>query len=205
MSPTATGSGLWELALLCTLREGPMHPYEIQRLLRARHKDEVLVLKRGSLYHAINRLLRERLIEAVTTERQGRRPERTIYRLIPAGQEALVRCLRQMIASPRREPAEFMGAVSYLIYLTPDDALTRLEERAGKLTQEITGLGARMRAAVPRVGRVNLLESEYLRGMRQAELRWVRGLVRELRSGRLTWSLEVILNQVRAARRKAER
>jgi len=62
------------LAVMNLLLERPMHPYEIQRLLRQRHKDELLVLKRGSLYHAINRLLQAGLIETVSTGRAGRRP-----------------------------------------------------------------------------------------------------------------------------------
>ena len=37
-----------------------MHPYEMQRLIRERHKDDVLDLKRGSLYHAIDRLEKAR-------------------------------------------------------------------------------------------------------------------------------------------------
>ncbi|MGA7413607.1 MAG: hypothetical protein WBW33_24240, partial [Bryobacteraceae bacterium] len=54
---------LWELAVLAFLAEKPMHPYEMQRLLGERHKDELLILKRGSLYHAINRLLELALID----------------------------------------------------------------------------------------------------------------------------------------------
>ena len=65
---------LWELTVLCTLREAPMHPYEILRLLKERHKEEVLVLKRGSLYHAIERLLAAGHIEELDTRRNGRRP-----------------------------------------------------------------------------------------------------------------------------------
>jgi DNA-binding PadR family transcriptional regulator len=49
-------SRLWDVAVLACLRERPMHPYEIQRVLRTRRKDDVLVLKRGSLYEAIARL-----------------------------------------------------------------------------------------------------------------------------------------------------
>ena len=73
---SAARLGIWELTVLCTLREGAMHPYEIQRLLRERHKDELLVLKRGSLYHAINRLLLAGLIETVSTGRRGRSARR---------------------------------------------------------------------------------------------------------------------------------
>src|ERR1700743_17588 len=91
--------GLWELAVLALLRESPMHPYQMQKLLRDRHKDELLVLKRGSLYHAIHRLERGELIEAVRTARQGKRPERTTYSITPAGKKELVRWLQQMIST----------------------------------------------------------------------------------------------------------
>ena len=43
----------WALAVLCLLRERHMHPYEMRRLMRERHKEERLRLKAGSLYHAI--------------------------------------------------------------------------------------------------------------------------------------------------------
>src|SRR5438552_2521429 len=129
--------GLWELAVLSLLRERPMHPYEILRLLKARHKDEVLVLKRGSLYHAIRRLEDPKLIEAVDTTREGRRPERTTYRITPAGERALVGWLRDMIAAPQRERSAFMGAVSFLVHLPPEDAAAALQCRVERLQEEI--------------------------------------------------------------------
>jgi DNA-binding PadR family transcriptional regulator len=191
---------LWELAVLAFLREAPMHPYEIQRLLRERHKDEVLVLKRGSLYHAIDRLLRSRLIEVAETGRAGRRPERTTYRITAGGKEELVRWLREMIATPRRESSEFMASVSFLLHLTPKDAMVQLERRAARLEQEIAGIAAGIKQLIDWVQRINLLEDEYLLAMRQAELAWVRGLIGELRSGQLKWDIEKIFRLVRAAK-----
>jgi len=47
---------LWAPTVLCLLGKRPMHPYEMQRLIRRRRKDDFLVLKQGSLYHAIGRL-----------------------------------------------------------------------------------------------------------------------------------------------------
>ena len=76
---------LWALTVLCLLREGPLHPYEMQRLIHQRHKDKLLDLRRGSLYHAVAQLQRAGLIESVETRRAGRRPERTVYRLTRAG------------------------------------------------------------------------------------------------------------------------
>jgi DNA-binding PadR family transcriptional regulator len=191
--------GLWELAVLSLLRERPMHPYEIQRLLKERHKDEVLVLKRGSLYHAIKRLEDARLIEAVETTRDGRRPERTTYRITGAGERALIEWLRTLIAVPRRERSEFMGAVSFLVHLTPEEAAAGLLRRAELLEKEVAALDAAIAELVPRISRIHVIESEYARAMRAAELEWVREVVEELRSGRLTWDFEAMLQYLRLA------
>ena len=80
---------LWALTLLSLLRERPMHPYEMQRLIRQRRKDEFLDLKRGSLYHAIGGIQREGLIVPTEISRQGKRPERTVYRLTETGASTL--------------------------------------------------------------------------------------------------------------------
>src|SRR5579862_1166465 len=124
--------GLWELAVLALLREAPMHPYQMQKLLRTRHKDELLALKRGSLYHAINRLERAQLIEIVHTAREGKRPERTTYSITPTGKKELTCRLQRMIDTPRTESSDLMAALSFLPFLTVADALKRLEERTRK-------------------------------------------------------------------------
>ncbi len=187
----------WEIAVLAFLREKRMHPYEMQRLLRERHKDELLTLKKGSLYHAINRLARAGLIEAVSTERAGRRPERTTYGLTADGAKALGESLRAMVAMPRRETSEFFAGLSFLVYLDPTDAAAQLEERARRLEQEIDGLTDTRKRLVTRVKRINLLEEEYLLAMRRAELRWLRSALDEIRSGEFTWSLEETLKERR--------
>jgi DNA-binding PadR family transcriptional regulator len=192
---------LWDLAVLALLHEGPMHPYEMQRLLRERHKDELLVLKRGSLYHSINRLLRSHLILAVEIGRNGRRPERTTYQITTAGEQALTAWLRQMVAVPQRETSELMAAMSFLVYLNPEETISLLERRAQSLVYEIQGLGDAIDQLIERVGRINLIESEYLIAMRRAELEWIRGLIVELQTGQFTWDLHEIMETIRAAKR----
>src|SRR3954467_5014715 len=112
MSEKTRSYGLWELAVLSFLRERPMHPYEIQRLLKERRKDDVLVLKRGSLYHAIRRLEESRLISAGESPRARRRPERTTYHITRDGERELVRWLRALVERPRNERSDFMGSLS---------------------------------------------------------------------------------------------
>jgi len=199
MNYMTTEPGIWEIAVLALLREAPMHPYQMQSLLRLRHKDEILALKRGSLYHAIGRLVRDELIQAASTSREGRRPERTTYSITPAGRKEFTRVLRQIIAVPRRESSEFMAAMSFLVHLTPGEALPRLEERVAVLEKQIASRSADVAAAVERVLRINLVESEYLIAMLTAECAWVRGLITEISTGKLAWDPKSVLKGARAA------
>lgn len=195
--------GLWELAVLALLRERPMHPYEILRVLKLRKKDDVLVLKRGSLYHAIRRLAAAKLIVEGETTREGLRPERTTYTLASAGEAALGRALKTLIATPRHEPSTFMGSLSFLVYLAPAEAIQSLEERVAHLQREIATFDERIATATPMAGRINMVESEYVRALRMAELKWVRELLGEIRSGKLTWDIKAILRLLREAHGRA--
>lgn len=178
---------LWALTVLCLLRERPMHPYEMQRLIRERHKDDFLDLKRGSLYHAIERLERAGLIEAGETTREGRRPERTVYRLTETGEREVLDWLRELLARPVREPSQFLAALSFLPHLPVADALDQLRMRVSRLEMESIAIGAILERLVPQIGRAPLVEVEYARAMRLAERTWVESLIEELRTGRLTW------------------
>jgi DNA-binding PadR family transcriptional regulator len=194
---TNTHRNLWGLTVLCLLRERQMHPYEMQRLIRERKNDQFLDLKRGSLYHSIEKLQQAGFIRSVETGREGKRPERTVYQLTGEGEQELITWLRELIGKPAHEPSAFFAAVSFLIHLTSDDALRCLQERVTILEAEIGGLDATLRELVPKIGRLVLLEVEYLRAMRQAELEWVRALAADIGAGNLTWDLEAIFRFLR--------
>ncbi len=195
--------GLWEIAVLALLREAPMHPYQMRRLLTARHKDEILALRHGSLYHAIRRLEAARQIAIESTGREGRRPERTTYRMTPEGAEAFAAALRKMVSAPKHESSEFMAAMSFLVHLPPEEAAARLRERAAALEASIAAREAALAGAAARVTRIHLIESEYLLVMLRAELQWVRTLLEEMNAGRLSWNLEEILRSAEPERAKA--
>ncbi|HEY2857658.1 MAG TPA: helix-turn-helix transcriptional regulator [Terracidiphilus sp.] len=195
--------GIWEIAVLSLLREAPMHPYQMQRLLRSRHKDEILALKKGSLYHAIARLLKAELIAIEATGRNGRRPERTTYGLTEMGQQALVESLRSMVANPCRESSEFMASMSFLMHLSVEEAAAHLNARSRALEAQIGAYQTGLTAASVSVPRIHLIESEYLMAMLNAELAWVRALEADLRAGNLTWDLKEIFSQVHLDREHA--
>ena len=179
------------LAILALLYEEPMHPYRMQQLIKERAKDAVInVRARASLYQTIARLERDGLIAVQETARHENRPERTIYRLTEAGRETAFAWLGSMLATPGREFPAFPAAVSFLAMLRPAEALTRLETRAEALQAELAGIAARLEGEAAALPRVVLLEEEYRRAMRQAELGWVRGVVADLRAGDLGWDLD---------------
>src|SRR5262245_59885094 len=91
---------LWSLTVLVFYRIRPMHPYELQSIIRVTHKDDFLRLNPGSLYNSIERLLLAGLIEVAETMRAGRRPERTIYRITKSGSAEAIQWLRELLETP---------------------------------------------------------------------------------------------------------
>jgi DNA-binding PadR family transcriptional regulator len=179
------------LAVLALLYEAPMHPYRMQQLIKERGKDEVInVRQRASLYQTIDRLLRAKLIAIRATAREEKRPERTIYELTEAGHEAMLVWMREMLAVPAREFPDFPAALAYLPLLTLDDARAQLDRRAQALAAELDRVDAEVGRAVGIIPRLFLIEMEYLRAQLHTELTWVRSLVDDLDTGRLTWNDE---------------
>jgi DNA-binding PadR family transcriptional regulator len=177
------------LAILSLLYESPMHPYRMQQLIKERGKDEVInVRQRASLYQTINRLQRDGLIRVREMTREEKRPERTVYELTEEGYQAALAWLRQVLSTPGQEFPEFPAAISFLALLTPEDALRQLETRETLLGREVARLEAEMKRAAAEVPRLFLLEMEYLQATRAVELEWVRGVIGDLSSGRLTWN-----------------
>jgi DNA-binding PadR family transcriptional regulator len=170
-----------------------MHPYEMQCRIRDWHKDEFLELKRGSLYHAIERLRNQGWIDVVEITRDGRRPERTVYRITEAGERQMLQWLQEMLAKPVREPTQFFAALSFLPHLTPEDVQAQLQERTARLQEEIAALDLVLKTMVPQIGRLVLVEVEYLRAMRQAELTWVQSFQQELQTGTFRWDTQKLL------------
>jgi DNA-binding PadR family transcriptional regulator len=179
------------LAVMAVLFERPSHPYDINRTLRERGKDEVVDFKPAAVYRMVERLVSAGLVEEVGTDREGKRPERTVYRLTEEGAGAVQEWAQEMLARPRNEYPTFAAAVSFLPLLLPDAARAVLEMRATLLDAEI----ARLRSLVESAGRTTfprlfMLEDELRLAAMEGESRWVKDVVEDLASGRLTWDHE---------------
>ena len=197
ISPASNPRQHWALAVLCLLRERPMHPYEMRKLMDLRHKSDRLELKPGSLYNAVVWLTRQGLIRVAATNREGRRPNRTIYRITPAGDAAAKTWLVQMLGVPQRNTSSFVVALDHLVHLSPAEAAGILARRREALALTIADLQTRTATLVSRIGRINLIEVEHDLALARAESRWLAGILDELRRGALQWNTEEILTAVR--------
>jgi DNA-binding PadR family transcriptional regulator len=187
MSPTVRSSPL-ALTVLGMLHTRPLHPYGIQRLIRQWGKDQVVnVGQRASLYRTIERLLAAGLVAVAETERDHQYPERTVYKITEAGRATAREWLEEMLTVPRNDFPEFPVALSHVMMLTPKEALALLERRETLLAAMHQGLAAGL-ASTAGMPRVISLEAEYVLATATAQLAWIRSVVDDLRTGRLSWT-----------------
>jgi DNA-binding PadR family transcriptional regulator len=177
---------LTALAVLAVLAPGqPMHPYEIARVLRRTGKEHDMRIKWGSFYTVVRNLERHGFIDATGRDREGRRPERTIYAITDAGRAELGDWARELVATIEAEQSRFEAALSVIGVLAPDEAAELLGRRLRGLDAEIAARGAALEQARDQVARIFLVEAEYALAMRRAEAEWVRSLLVELAGGTL--------------------
>jgi DNA-binding PadR family transcriptional regulator len=187
------------LAVLALLFERPMHPYEMAATLKERRKEDSIKLRYGSLYTVIEQLLARGLIVASETSREGKRPERTVYRLTAIGLDELRQWMRDLLREPVKEFPQFEAALCLLPVLPPDEAVALLRQRAlhlagtiGQMEAQLAALAQQDLAAV--AGTADLppmlagqkfpalftVESEYRLALTKAELAFVSDLTRRI-------------------------
>ena len=178
---------LLALAMLAILEPGlPMHPYQMASVLRRTGKDADMQIKWGSLYTVVQNLEKHGFIEVASSDRAGRRPERTAYRITAAGGEELRDWLRELIAEPEPEHPRFEAALSVMAVLGPDEVRSLLERRVRALEESVTAERTALVDVAKTVPRLFLIEAEHALAMREAEAAWVRGLVDELADGTMS-------------------
>ncbi|MER6026782.1 PadR family transcriptional regulator [Streptomyces sp. NPDC001851] len=173
------------LAVMATLWQKPMHPYEIAQTLRRQGKDTSTKINYGSLYTVVQNLEKRGFVEVTDVERQGNRPERTVYGLTDAGREELTEWLSDLMAVPVKEYPVFETALSVMGVLPPEDAVRLLEERLSTLEVQLASGRGALEKLYETLPRLFLVETEYQLHMLRAQAEWVRGFLQEIRTGTL--------------------
>src|SRR5262249_12827128 len=156
------------LAVLLLLGESPMHPYQMHRMLRERRKEDVLDVRPAAIYRLVERLDGAGLIEPLGTSREGKRPERTVYRLTDEGRELSDEWLREMLAMPAREYPSFPAALSMAGVLPPDAVAQELKRRALAIEGNLARMDVELRSVPNLLARAHLREGEHTRAVHLA-------------------------------------
>ncbi|WUH89356.1 PadR family transcriptional regulator [Streptomyces sp. NBC_00433] len=186
MPPRALRTPL-TLAVLSLLREGPRHPYEIQALVRERHVDQVVKMRGGSLYDAIGRLADAGLITAVTSERAGARPERTVYAITGEGTAVADALVRDYLGTPAQDYPVFVTGLAHILNLDAAAAADLLRQRRTAIQAVHDRVAAHLAADTADLPRVVTLEADYAQALRVAEMAWLDRVVGDIDAGSLPW------------------
>ena len=176
------------MAVLALLNERPMHAYEMFQLLMSREEDRLIKVRLGTVYHTVERLAGQRLVEATGTERAGNRPERTTYAITAEGDAALRRRISDAIEIPVYEYPLFPVALSEAHNLPADETVRVLNRRLELLRKQVDEI----EATIERVRTENVEEAywfvaDYLRTQAVAERDWLQTIVNRIESKDLPW------------------
>ncbi|MGW3999054.1 PadR family transcriptional regulator [Amycolatopsis sp. NPDC004772] len=176
------------IAVLELLHEGPMHPYEMATLMRERYVDTRVNVKAGSLYHTVERLHRSGFIEVVDTQRDGRRPERTVYGMTQTGLDEFNQRGRELLGDVATEFPAYLSGLAVIDELGREASLAELETRLMRLRAAVASDRAvQQRLTDNQVPEIYWLDWRYQCDHRLFELEWTERLAEDLRSGRISF------------------
>jgi DNA-binding PadR family transcriptional regulator len=174
------------LAVLACLSERPMHPYEMAATMRSRGQDQSIRLNYGSLYGVVDALVGRGLVEEHEVEREGRRPERTVYRITDAGRDEVANWLAELLGTSAKEFLRFEAGLSLMGVLRPERVVELLRARVEALEDDQLRLEALLRAVTANgVPRMFLVEMDYEHALLSADLAFTKALADDIESGKL--------------------
>ena len=137
----------------------------------------------GLAVHRGRHLARHGFVEIVGSDRQGSRPERTIFAITEAGRRELVEWTRELISSPETEHPQFAAGLSVMAALPPAEVIELLQLRLSAVRRRVDARLRGLAEAVVDVPRLFLIEGEYLVAVEEAEASWIASVLSEMESG----------------------
>ena len=132
------------LSVLNLLNERPMHPYEMRTRMRERGHDRAFKIRESSVYDTVTRLAERGFIEPVDVNREGRRPERTVYAITEAGRDELLVWMWELVSEPGWwVPSVAVAPVDH----TPGHQVVRETEKWGRFPVEVVRVEPKTYAA----------------------------------------------------------
>ena len=184
-----TVTNLLGLAVLSYLTERPMHPYELNRLLKDRDAARTFRVSYGALYGVVRQLADAGLIQASGTGRRGRLPKHTVYELTDAGRAEMRAWLAELLSQPRHEYPAFAAALSLVAVLPPGEVTGLLRTRLARVASATAEIREQRDATVANgVHPVFLVEDDYRIALAEAEASFITSFLGKIEDPENGWS-----------------
>jgi PadR family transcriptional regulator AphA len=132
---------------LLVLDEGTGHGYDLARHFGdGQPLADVIRLEPGMLYHHLKKLAKTGWVTS-TTEPQGNRPPRLVYKITPEGRKELKRWLQEPVARTREIRLEFLVKLYFARRLDPALATRLLIEQRETLHKLEESLASQLETA----------------------------------------------------------
>ncbi len=155
-------------------RHGPLHGHALQRMAHQDHTDLWTEVRAGSLYAALRQMEGEELVAVERTEREGRLPTRTVYRVTPAGRAEFRRLRLATLRDARLRPDPADLAVALSDDLPASELAELLAERHRQLLEGAAGWRQLRAKAWPHLSAAERLVFAHYEHRYEAELAWHR-------------------------------
>ncbi|MBL8644453.1 MAG: PadR family transcriptional regulator, partial [Rhodospirillaceae bacterium] len=162
------------LMVLGLLQRGPMHGYELYRIIVA-HGALYADFKKPTLYHLLERLAEDGAVK-VTSQAgaRGRRGERLVYALTAAGRRIFMDLLRDTLGAYQPVQSGLDVAIVFMARLPPADAIALLTaRRAAVLARRALIAGEGRPPPPPERAAAASLAAGHALGLIDAELDWI--------------------------------
>jgi DNA-binding PadR family transcriptional regulator len=155
-------------------RHGPRHGHQIRRDAEMTNVNRWGGVSVGALYRELRQLEEDQLVEAVRTEKVGRRPARTIYRITEEGRRELGILRRKAILELQSGPDALGVALIFGDVGEEDELAALLRGRRQALTNVLDGITTK-RTYLESKGYLSSSDAAVFRRAElhlQAELQW---------------------------------
>ncbi|QNG59053.1 PadR family transcriptional regulator [Bacillus sp. PAMC26568] len=132
-----------KLVILGLLMERDVHPYEMKQTMEQSHMDHFIKLQKGSLYYAVEQLLKNDYIEIADVIKDSNRPDKTIYRITESGKKQFHKLILEELSSESNLYHPLFTGVAVALHGNPQEAADILEKRvllSGKRVNELSSI-----------------------------------------------------------------
>jgi DNA-binding PadR family transcriptional regulator len=174
-----------EILVLGVLHRGNLHPYEIKQRLTNAMIQCFTDVDVGTLYYAVRRLSKDKLIAPVSQERVARGGVKTVYRITASGKRRFQQLLHEQFELPGTVAQTLYIAMLFLHLCDGPRVTTLLRDKIARQKEAVNELTRIQKDLSPSLGTGALHLLKHIKAQRQLDLAWLKNLGADVAAGQV--------------------